>query len=231
MILLFISGDTYPAQQNFWEPGTLQHSWERVPWVYLARAIQKNKSRFQADHFLGPIRRCQTGLRKSLQYCTKSGGFLKWADPQIIHFNRISIMNNPFWGNHLWKPPFRNSKISCQASVATWCTELTGGNSRATCWRRGNGFVQQLSVTPRNGADAQFQATAKQNSGAYLGLSDRVPQDPMVDSLFPFRCVVIKQLFGGKPQFQADPFAFVEACQICTECEPQGKSFPACACP
>ena len=79
--------------------------------------------------------------------------------------------------------------------------------------------------------DAQFQATAKQNSGAYLGLSDRVPQDPMVDSLFPFRCVVIKQLFGGKPQFQADPFAFVEACQICTECEPQGKSFPACACP
>ena len=44
-------------------------------------------------------------------------------------------------------------KISCQASVAIWCTELTGGKSRATCRRLGHcarSSVQDLSRNMKN---------------------------------------------------------------------------------
>lgn len=46
-----------------------------------------------------------------------------------------------------------NGKISCQASVAIWCTELTGGKSRATCRRLGHcarSSVQALSRNMKN---------------------------------------------------------------------------------
>ena len=52
---------------------------------------------------------------RHLLYCIFTydtyGGFLKWGYPQIIHFNDISIINQPsIWGYpHFWKPPYKHT--------------------------------------------------------------------------------------------------------------------------
>jgi len=58
-----------------------------------------------------------------------------WGYPRIIHFNRLSIINHPFWGMPIYGNPHINSPIK---SSTDWSFEFSEDftNWDATCVER-----------------------------------------------------------------------------------------------
>ena len=72
--------------------------------------------------------------------------FPKIGYPQIIHFNRVSIINHPFWGvSYFWKHPSQSASIQ-----AINCKTLPSHPFQASRTLPYPNSLKKIPFTPRN---------------------------------------------------------------------------------